>query len=223
MASTATGGVTTAVTAAAAPSTVTVSAAPTGCVRSLTSGRGAGMGRRAACRAAPKGDRTSSSGTSASRNSGAASRPSPRTSGTARNDPVGVAAAELSRAEQGDAVQARLAEIAVVGQLDRAVRALRERHGVAASRRRVRDGVPLDESGGEDVGAGAAGGPMLRTVHERVLRPRHVATAGCGGRASALVLWGRPGELPAGGERGAGCERTGRLSRRPASTTVTGP
>ena len=66
------------------------------------------------------------------------------------------------------------------------------------------DGVPLDESGGEDVGGGAAGGPMLRTVHERVLRPRHATTAGCRERASALVLWGRPGELPAGGERGAG-------------------
>jgi len=46
---------------------------------------------------------------------------------------------------------------------------------------------------------------------------------GSGGRASALLLWGRPGG--AAGGRGAGCrlERAVRLSRRSASTTVTGP
>ncbi len=61
--STASGGDTTAVTAAAAPRTVTVSAAPTGCARSLlcltgclTSGTDGAGRRHAACRAAPKGD-----------------------------------------------------------------------------------------------------------------------------------------------------------------------
>ena len=136
---------------------------------------------------------------------------------------------EQSRAEQGDAVQA-------ARRRDRGRRAARPgRPGAPRAPRRSRcsrrprarrargDGVPLDEGGGEDVGAGAAGGPMLRTVHERVLTTparRHRGLRWARLRPGAV---GAPGG--AAGGRGAGCrlERTGRLSRRPASMTVTGP